>query len=137
MEYQHVLTLQNYSKEFHVLSKEYSFSRKKHFVFFSSSFFHNRFWYSCYKCFENNFWYRHCFKNNDVPFLCKISLFYIFNTRWISVTILFFFPLSIFCCNRSEYLIFLTNRYSHLYNAYHRQQLEPFQDLNTWNFRFC
>ena len=66
----------------------------------------------------------------------RFLMFHIFNTSWISVAVLkIFFPLSIFYCKRSEYLIFFTCHYLDLYNAYHMVLLEPLSGLQYSQFQ--
>lgn len=61
------------------------------------------------------------------PSNIKFLIFPIFNTRWLSVPVLYdFFSLSIFCSERSEYLIFFIYCYLYLYSAYHRPPLPIF-----------
>ena len=72
-------------------------------------------------------------KKTIFPSSVMFLIFHIFNTRWISVTVVYF-HLLIFHCKRNEYLIFLMYQCLDQYNAFHRVLPEPLSGLQYQQF---
>ena len=99
-----------------------SFFMKSRLCFFK--FAQNMFWNSHYKWLETISDIVIVLKIMIFPYSVSFLIFHIFNIWWISVTLCYsLFPFSIFCCKRTEYLIFVTYCYLDLNNAYHRLPL--------------
>ena len=105
-------------------------------ILYFFKFIYNIFWDICYKWLENNFDIAIVLKITIFPYSVRFLIFHIFNTRWISFTVLwFFFPLLIFHCKRNEYLILFIYHYLDLYNINYRLSLEPLSGLQYPQFQ--